>query len=116
VLQGVRWGIGDGVKTRILKDNWIPGVSLVCIQTLIPLLDDATVNILIDDESRAWDQDVVRSFFDEHIPEKILAIPLSRLHLLAPCSVWCVYGSVGVQPSQDANVRSEVEPDGWSPF
>jgi hypothetical protein len=116
VLQGIRWGIGNGVKTRILKDNWIPGVSPVCTQTLISLLDDATVNILIDDESGAWDQDVVRSLFDKNIVAKILAIPLSRLHLLAPCSAWCVYGLVGVQPSQDANVHLEVEPNGWSPF
>jgi hypothetical protein len=77
VQQGVRWGIGDGVKTRILKDNWIPRVSPNCIQTLIPLMDDGMVNTLIYDESGSWDQDVVRSFFDNHISIKILAIPLS---------------------------------------
>jgi hypothetical protein len=27
IKQGVRWGIGNGLRTRVLTDNWIPGVA-----------------------------------------------------------------------------------------
>jgi hypothetical protein len=76
--QGVRWGIGNVLRTRVLTDNCIPGVAPDRIETLIPMPSQATVSSLIDENTGAWHTDVVRGFFDESIASKILQIPLSR--------------------------------------
>jgi hypothetical protein len=51
VQQGICWGIGNGVHTRILTDNWIPAVRPDQITTITPLTQGATVSTLIDPDT-----------------------------------------------------------------
>jgi hypothetical protein len=70
-------GIGNGVHTRILTDNWISAVRPDQITTITPLPQGATMSTLIDLDTGAWDSDVIKSFFDDVTAAKILQIPLS---------------------------------------
>jgi hypothetical protein len=54
--KGVRWGIGDGTKTKILLDNWIPDTPPLTVRTLIPMTVDQTVDSLFLEGSRTWMQ------------------------------------------------------------
>jgi hypothetical protein len=76
--KGVRWGIGNGKATKIISDNWIPGVPSYTIRTLVPLQPDQTVDSLILAGSRAWDENLIRSIFSENVASKILQVPISR--------------------------------------
>jgi hypothetical protein len=75
---GVRWGIGDGSKTKIQTDNWISGVQPSMLKPLVPLLDNQTVDTLILDGSRSWDTDLIETLFSEEVAAKIVQIPISR--------------------------------------
>jgi hypothetical protein len=76
--KGIRWGIDDGKKTRILSDNWIPGSPSQTVRTLVPLDDDLTVDFLFQEGSRSWDADQIRSLFPDNICSNILQVPISR--------------------------------------
>jgi hypothetical protein len=72
VKKGIRWGIGDGTKTSILPDNWIPDTPPQTVRTLVPLADDMKVNSLFREDSNSWDADRVRLLFPDNIASKIL--------------------------------------------
>jgi hypothetical protein len=76
--KGIRWGIGDGTKTRILSDNWIPDTPPQTVRMLAPIADDQTVDSLFREGSRSWDADRVRNLFPDNISSKILQVPISR--------------------------------------
>jgi hypothetical protein len=76
---GVRWGIGHGMKTKILKDSWIPDLSPSLVRTRVPIPDDQTVDTLILAGSHTWDADLIRSIFYEDTAAKILRVPIIRL-------------------------------------
>jgi ribonuclease HI len=76
--EGVQWGIGNGNKTKILVDKWIPGVPPCTLRPLVPLLPDQTVDTLMLDDRREWDGDLVRTIFDDEMAGKILQVPISR--------------------------------------
>jgi hypothetical protein len=68
--QGVPWGIGNVLSTRVMTDNWIPGVAPDRIETLIPMPSQATVSSLIDEHTGAWHTDVVRGFLMNPLHQK----------------------------------------------
>jgi ribonuclease HI len=78
VQSGVRWGIGDGQRTNLLTDNWIPGVLPHEITTLTPVPANTKVHFLFDEEDGGWDTEAVHAVFNEEISSAILRIPLSR--------------------------------------
>lgn len=61
--KGVVWRVGDGSSIRIWRDNWLP-----CPLGMKPIGSVRTcrlrrVNHLIDQNSRSWDEALVRRFF-----------------------------------------------------
>jgi hypothetical protein len=37
LVQGVRWGIGDGKTVKIISDNWVPGVGPGLLKPMSPI-------------------------------------------------------------------------------
>jgi hypothetical protein len=68
VKKGIHWGIGDGAKTKILTDSWIPGLKPYMLQPLVPIPQDV----------KAWNVELVRSIFDGDTASKVLQVPISR--------------------------------------
>ena len=78
LLQGIRWGIGDGKTVKILGDNWIPRFPPDMIKPRSPIPMVATVNCLMDEESSSWSHENVHAFFEPDVAAKILQVPISR--------------------------------------
>lgn len=78
VKEGVRWSVGDGKKIKLLTDNWIPDCKPSSFKLLSPVPDGTTVDLLIDEDLRSWDADLVRSVFKEDVANLVLQIPISR--------------------------------------
>jgi hypothetical protein len=78
VREGVHWGIGNGEKTQILANKWIPGVPPYTLRPLVPLLPGQTVDTLMMAGTRSWDADLVCTIFVEDVANKILQVPISR--------------------------------------
>jgi hypothetical protein len=78
VKRGVRWNIGNGSNIKVLTDPWIPNVRPEMLKTLTPLPNGTTVDVLLIEDHRSWDADVVRSVFEEEIANLVLQIPISR--------------------------------------
>jgi hypothetical protein len=76
--QGLRWGIGDGQKTKMMTDCWVPGIHPFQMKTRVAIPDGATVDFFMDLESGGWDPIVVSSIFEEEVASQILQIPVSR--------------------------------------
>jgi hypothetical protein len=79
VKKGLRWGIGNGAKTKILTDPWIPGVRPYMLRPLVPIPQDQIVDASIIEDIKAWDVELVRTIFDESTAGRmILQMPISR--------------------------------------
>ena len=78
VVSGARWGIGNGQRANLLRDNWIPGVLPHQVVTSMPVPEDTKVQFLVNAEHGGWDAEMVHAVFDEITASAILKIPLSR--------------------------------------
>ncbi|XP_051211695.1 uncharacterized mitochondrial protein AtMg00310-like [Lolium perenne] len=76
--EGIQWGIGNGQRTKLLSDNWIPGIRPFMLSPRIAIPVGATVSFLIDEDQGGWDVDRVRAAFEDVIAEKILQVPISK--------------------------------------
>jgi hypothetical protein len=55
VVKGLRWGVGDGSRIKIMGDNWIPGLPSGTFSTLESLPANAPVSFLMNLQGNAWD-------------------------------------------------------------
>ena len=78
VWKGVRWGVGDGSQIRIMSDNWIPGIAPFMLRPLVPLSGGHTVDLLLAEDARSWDEPTVRSVFVKELADTVLQILISR--------------------------------------
>jgi hypothetical protein len=100
IKEGIQWGIGNGQKTKILSDKWIPGVQPYHLKPLVQIPDGATVSLLIDEGLGCWDEATVRAVFEEGIAEQIMQVPsagtvvmiLHRGHLLKVVNILSSHG------------------------
>ena len=83
ISEGVRWSIGNGMRTHIWKDKWVPPPPLayrvVSPRNELHLDNGDLVSCLIDHDLHVWKIEVVRSTFLPYQAEIILGIPLSAL-------------------------------------
>jgi hypothetical protein len=76
--EGLMWRVGNGGKIKIWKDRWLP--NPVWWNSSIPADWDpnATVDKLIDQDSKWWSRPVLEVLFSEDDVKRIQRIPLSQ--------------------------------------
>jgi hypothetical protein len=74
--EGIINRIGNGSKTQILRDNWIPRDCGLGITALKKNSRRRWVNQLIDSETRSWNDHIIQDLFLEHDVQAILSIKL----------------------------------------
>ena len=78
VKKGIRWQVGNGCGIQIWRDKWLPTPSthkVVCPPFDLPL--EATIDVLIDAEARAWKKELVQRLFLPHEAQLIQGIASS---------------------------------------
>ena len=79
IKRGACWRIGDGKKVKVWHHAWLP--SKPPAKILSPVLEgweEATVDKLIKEDSRTWDDIIIDGLFTPAEAAIIKAIPLSR--------------------------------------
>jgi hypothetical protein len=75
--KGLIWRVGDGTSIKIWHDRWIPVPSSFAIQSPIRILDrEATVNDLIDEETRWWNIPLIQEVFLKDEASIICSMPI----------------------------------------
>ena len=81
IKRGTRWVIGNGRRVNVWNDRWIPVADTY--KVISPKVQfrggEERVVALIDEESRRWNEDIIRTSFLPHEAEVILGIPLSPM-------------------------------------
>ena len=76
--DGTRWRVGNGKRIHIWEDRWLPTPTTYRVTS--PQSDFGNfpmVSSLIDDDTKWWKTDLVRSIFLPHEATTILKIPIS---------------------------------------
>ena len=64
ILLGARWQIGDGSLVKFFKDSWLPGAQSGRVLSPVSVLsEEATMDQLIDRDSRWWNSALVDFIF-----------------------------------------------------
>ena len=72
--------MGNGKSIQICNHQWLPKNQSSMISSLIvESMCDATVDILIDDETRNWNNDMLDGLFVPSEADVIRNIPLARV-------------------------------------
>ncbi|XP_050233408.1 uncharacterized protein LOC126681895 [Mercurialis annua] len=75
---GARVRIGDGWSTRIWRDPWLCESGSGCVSDPMPETHEgATVNQLMEMQSKAWDMGLISDVFSVQVAASILRVPLS---------------------------------------
>ena len=78
INRGIRWRVGNGKMIHIWEDKWLPTpITYKVCSPQQDIGDFPMVSSLIDEETRHWKVDMVRSFFLPFEADTILNIPLS---------------------------------------
>ena len=89
IKMGSRWVIGNGRRVHIWNDGWILVANTY--KVISPKVQirggKEMVSTLIDEESRGWNSDLIRTAFLPHEADVILGIPLSPM-ALEDSQVW----------------------------
>ena len=79
--MGSRWVIGNGRRVHIWNDKWIPMANMY--KVISPKVQisrrGGMVSCLLDEESKGWNVDLIRTTFLPHEAEVILGIPISSV-------------------------------------
>ena len=79
IKRGACWRIGTGQKVQIWQHTWLP--SKPPTRVLSPILEGwekTTVDVLINEENRTWNDEVLAGLFVPEEVELIKRIPLSK--------------------------------------
>ena len=89
IKMGSRWVIGNGRRVHIWNDKWIPMANMY--KVISPKVQISRggemVSCLLDEESRGWNVDLIRTTFLPYKAEVILGIPISPV-ALEDSQVW----------------------------
>ena len=81
IKMGSRWVIGNGRRVHIWNDKWIPMANMY--KVISPKVQISRrgemVSCLLDEESKGWNVDLIRTKFLPHEAEVILGIPISSV-------------------------------------
>ena len=79
IKHGACWRIGNGQKVQIWQHTWLPIKHPTYVSS--PILEgweEATVEVLINEDTRTWNEDVIDGLFVPEEAELIKKISLSR--------------------------------------
>lgn len=111
VEAGVRWKISDGSSVKIWHDAWLGGDGsgkiISPVQSLGP---NAMVDVLIDQDSHQWLQDLISAIFLPINVDRILQVPISRRNVPDE-RVWAASknGNLRVRDVYHGGLRAKVE-------
>ena len=81
IKMASRWVIGNGKRVHIWNDEWIPVADTY--KVISPKVQirggEEMVSVLIDEESKGWNVDLIRTSFLPYEMDVILGIPLSPM-------------------------------------
>ncbi|KAL4602466.1 hypothetical protein ACB092_10G054400 [Castanea dentata] len=78
ILKGALWRVGDGKQIKIWRDNWLPTRNQPKItSSMIFGQQNSSVEVLINQSTRRWREEVLDHCFDKAEAEAIKSIPLS---------------------------------------
>lgn len=81
--------IGDGNKTYIWKDNWLPTLITFRVQSPIKVLDsNALVANLIDNDTKIWNSQLSGQIFNDEEASIICNLPLSLFKAVDKITWW----------------------------
>ncbi|KAA3474020.1 reverse transcriptase [Gossypium australe] len=75
--KGLVWRVGTGNSISVNTDAWIPEAYNFKLLSQVESMRDCCVNLLIDNNSRKWKEELVRYTFAEEDAARILQIPLA---------------------------------------
>jgi ribonuclease HI len=76
--EGLIWRVGNGYSIKIWKDRWLPNPTTYQVFSPPTILDpNASVNELLDGDSKWWNSQLVESIFSAEESQLILSIPPS---------------------------------------
>lgn len=79
VKAGMAWRIGNGSKIPIQGEKWIGSNHPMAPQSFLPTEHNLQcVAKLIDQDTREWNEERVRSCFGREEADRVIAIPLSQ--------------------------------------
>jgi len=79
VKGGLRWRIGDGQKIRVGKDPWIRNQDGDYVFGLMQQdVENMKVAELIDNNTGPWKRDLLNLYFNQHVVNLILSIPILK--------------------------------------
>jgi hypothetical protein len=86
--EGLIWRKGNGLKVRIWKDKWLPRNLTYLVQSTPTMLDlGATVDELIDGDTKWWRLDLLETLFTKKEVTLIQSIPVSTTNREDVC-IW----------------------------
>ena len=79
IRKGTRWRVGNGKRIHIWEDKWLPTPTTHKVISTLRVFDDfPMVASFIDENSKWWKLDLVKSLFLHFEAKEILKIPLSH--------------------------------------
>ena len=76
--EGLQWRIGNGRKVKVWEDKWLQTQAVITRPfSGVEFNLDLMVHMLIDDNKKEWEADLIKLLFSEEAAAKITKIPLS---------------------------------------
>ena len=79
IEKGARWRIGDGCSVKIWQHHWLPIKHPTRISSPLESMENATMDLLIDAETRSWNAGSIDGLFAPNEADLIKRIPLAWL-------------------------------------
>ena len=79
IEKDVRWRIGDGCSIKIWQHHWLPIKHPTRISSPLESMENATVDLLIDADTRSWNFGIIDGLFAPNDADLIKRIPLAWL-------------------------------------
>lgn len=73
---GARWSVGTGRTIDVLNQPWLVDDNNPYVKSRLPVLAEATVDAIMQDDRRQWDEDIVTDLFNDRDRVCILQVPL----------------------------------------
>lgn len=78
IKRGARWRVGDGRRTNVTGQPWLPSLHNPYITTQHAAFNDITVHNLMFTNSTEWDCGVIEDLFNIHDKQLIYSIQLAK--------------------------------------